>query len=87
MIKFYPNSCINCLVVLRWRPGVYIDRIWGAVLAFSSKHSQLSSRDFITDMKIFVEEMLAGRRTTLVAGSKVKQFPPHPLFFLASLLI
>ena len=57
---------------LEMRPDVYIDRIWGAVLTFSSKHSQLSSRDFITDMKIFVEEMLAGRRTTLVAGKYYK---------------
>ena len=63
---------------LEMRPDVYIDRIWGAVLTFYSKHSQLSSRDFITDMKIFVEEMLAGRRTTLVAGTlKKKQFPIH----------
>ena len=53
---------------LEMRPDVYTDRIWGAVLTSHSKHSQLSSRDFITDMKIFVEEMLAGRRTTLVAG-------------------
>ena len=40
------------------------------------------------EMKIFVEEMLAGRRTTLVAGKTIqyKQFPIHCSSFLANII-
>ena len=62
------SDTAEVLGCLERRLHVYIDPIWGAVLTFYSKHSHLYSKEFITKMKIFLEEMLAGRRTTLVAG-------------------